>query len=69
MTLAFLPEIAAAAVALVAARAGDRLRTPFVDRKPCPETSAAAWSYEKQSEVRHAEQQGAWFPVRRKHAC
>lgn len=73
MTFAFLPDIAAAAIVLFALRASDRLRTPFVDRKPCPQTSAAAWSYEqnyeKQQDAGRAEMSGTWFPVRRESAC
>jgi hypothetical protein len=70
MTLAFLPDIAAAAVVLLALRASNRLRTPFVDRKPCPQTSAAAWSYEQtQQNAGRAEMNGNWFPVRRESAC
>lgn len=74
MTLAFLPDIAAAAIVLFALRASDRLRTPFVDRKPCPQTSAAAWSYEEsreetlQNSIR-ANQRGTWLPIRRESAC
>lgn len=77
MTLAFLPDIAAAAILLLALRASNRLRTPFIDRKPCPQTSAAAWSYEQTDErpqdAGRAEMSGtmsgSWFPVRRESAC
>jgi hypothetical protein len=77
MTVAFLPDIAAAALVLLALRASNRLRTPFVDRKPCPQTSAAAWSYEqtpdKQQDATRTEMNGtitgSWFPVRRESAC
>ncbi len=69
MTLAFLPDIAAAAIVLLALRASDSLRTPFVDRKPCPQTSAAAWSYEKPQPMSRAERRGTWLPIRRESAC
>jgi hypothetical protein len=69
MTFAFLPDIAAAAIVLLALRASDRLRTPFVDRKPCPQTSAAAWSYETQPNANRAESRGTWFPVHRESPC
>ena len=73
MTLAFLPDVAAVALVLLALRASNRLRTPFVDRKPCPQTSAAAWSYEqtdeKQQDAGRAAMSGTWFPVRRESAC
>ena len=49
MTLAaFLPEIAAAAVALFAVRAGDKLRLPFAERSNCEEAQqkAVVWSYD-----------------------
>lgn len=75
MTFAFLPEIAAVAVALAAAKAGDKLRAPTVDRRPCAQaqTSNVVWSYEEtatpQQAPVHAEQRGGWFPVRRDKTC
>ncbi len=66
MTFAFLPEVAAAAVALVAVRAGERLRIPFIDRKnDCKKEkqNAVAWSYDSR------DGQNAWVPVTRPGAC
>ena len=75
MAFAFLPEIVAAGVALVATKAGDKLRAPTVDHRPCAQaqTSNVVWSYEESSTPRQApdraEQQGGWFPVRRDKTC
>lgn len=65
-TFAFLPEVAAAAVALVAARVGDRLRLPFIDRKDCAKErqSAVVWSYETNSGG-----ENLWVPVTRTGTC
>jgi hypothetical protein len=68
MSLAFLPEIAAAGVALVAARAGDRLRLPSLRRKRCAdaERKAVVWSYNRS---RNNANSDAWRPVVRKGDC
>ena len=65
-TLAFLPEIAAAAVALFAAKAGDRLRVPF-KRNRCEdaEQKAVVWSYNPEPGTAKS----AWRPVMRGGAC
>jgi hypothetical protein len=68
MTLAFLPEIAAAAVALFAARAGDKLRIPFSSRARCEEAQqkAVVWSYDPS---RSNTTSDAWQPVVRPGSC
>jgi hypothetical protein len=65
--VSFLPEIAAAAVALFAARAGDRLRVPFSRRNACEdaEESAVVWSYHPDRTA----QSDAWRPVTRTGSC
>jgi hypothetical protein len=67
MSFAFLPEIAAAGVALVAARAGDRLRLPSLRRKRCAdaEQKAVVWSYSPSSNSNS----DAWRPVVRHGKC
>ena len=66
MTLALLPEIAAAAVALFAVRAGDKLRLPFSQRSRCEEAEqkAVVWSYKPANGG-----QDAWRPVMRHGSC
>jgi hypothetical protein len=68
MTFAFLPEIAAAAVALFAVRAGDKLRVPFFKRKPCAdaERKAVVWSY---NPTNNSNGLDAWRPVTRTGNC
>ena len=68
MTFAFLPEIAAAAVALFAARVGDKLRVPFFKRNPCAdaERKAVVWSYNPASNRNGVD---AWQPVTRTGTC
>jgi hypothetical protein len=67
MSFAILPEIAAAAVALVAARAGDRLRVPFLRSNRCKgaEQKAVVWSYNPS----HNNSSDAWRPVVRHGQC
>ena len=67
MSLAILPEIAAAAVALVAARAGDHLRIPFLRSNRCEEAEqkAVVWSYDPS----HNNNSDAWRPVVRRGEC
>ena len=69
MAFAFLPEIAAAAVALFAAKAGDKLRIPFLKRNPCAdaERKAVVWSYTPAN----GDNKGidAWQPVTRTGTC
>jgi hypothetical protein len=72
MTLAaFLPEIAAAAVAFVAARVGDKLRAPFAKRKDCEgaEKKAVVWSYQPTGDGPNGSGQDAWRPVMRHGSC
>jgi len=67
MTLAaFLPEFAAAAVALFAVNAGDKLRNPFDKRKRCEEAEqkAVVWSYQPSTSSKDA-----WRPVIRHGSC
>lgn len=66
MTLAFLPEIAAAAVALVAVRVGDKFRFPFSQRSRCEEAqqNAVVWSYTPSNNGKDA-----WRPVVRHGSC
>jgi hypothetical protein len=68
-TFAFLPEIAAAAVALFAAKAGDKLRVPFLKRSDCAdaERKAVAWSYEPTNG--NNTRLDAWRPVTRTGTC
>jgi hypothetical protein len=68
MNFAFLPEIAAAAVALFAARAGDKLRVPFLKRNPCADAArkAVVWSYNSKSSSNGLD---AWQPVTRTGNC
>ena len=67
MSLAILPEIAAAAVALVAARAGDHLRIPFLRSSRCEdaEQKAVVWSYNPSSNSNS----DSWRPVTRTGSC
>ncbi len=67
MTLAaFLPEIAAAAVALFAAKASDKLRIPSLQRNRCEDAQqkAVVWSYDPSSD-----KLDAWRPVVRHGSC
>ena len=71
MTIAaFLPEIAAGAVALFAASAGNSLRAPSLRRNrrsnECAdaEQKAVAWSYDPSSD-----KQNPWRPVMRHGSC
>ncbi len=68
MTLAFLPEIAAAAVALFAAKASDKLRNPFSSHARCEEAQqkAVVWSYDPE---RSNTTSDAWRPVVRQGSC
>lgn len=68
MTFAFLPEIAATAVALVAVKAGDKLRVPFFQRNRCEgaEQKAVVWSY---NPTQNTAKNDVWRPVVRHGAC
>lgn len=68
MTFAFLPEVAATAVALVAARVGDKLRIPFFKRNRCAdaEQKAVVWAYDPS---RNGANSDAWRPVIRHGEC
>ena len=69
MNFAFLPEIAAAAVALFAAKAGDKLRIPSsLKRNPCAdaERKAVVWSY---NPTNNSNGLDAWQPVTRTGNC
>ncbi len=63
---AYLPEIAAAAVALVAVHGSDKLRVPFARRDNCElaKQKAVAWRY-------HATDNGqvTWHPITREGSC
>jgi hypothetical protein len=68
MTLAFLPEAVAAAVALFAAKTGDKLRVPVFQRSHCEdaEQKAVVWSY---NPTQNAAKSDAWRPVVRQGTC
>ena len=67
MSFAVLPEIAAAAVALAAARAGDRLRVPFFRSNRCEGAAqkAVVWSYDASRNPNS----DPWRPVIRRGEC
>jgi hypothetical protein len=69
MAFAFLPEVAAAAVALFAAKAGDKLRVPFSKRNPCAdaEQKAVVWSYNPTRGDNDV--LDTWRPVTRTGSC
>lgn len=74
MTYIFFPTIVVAALGLFAAKAGDLLRTPLFEPRPCADkTSAVVWAYEAVSARRRvagrAMRPGAWIPVRRSGSC
>jgi hypothetical protein len=74
MTLIFLPTLVVTALGLSAAKAGDLLRGPLFERKPCTgNASTVVWAYEatsKQSRTAgHEIRPGAWSPVHRNGSC
>ena len=68
MSLAFLPEVAAAGVALAAARAGDWLRLPSLRRNRCAgaDKKAVVWSYHPSD---NKDGSDPWHPVIRDGEC
>jgi hypothetical protein len=74
MAFIFFPTLVVAALGLSAARAGDLLRSPLFERKPCADnTNAVAWEYEvRPREPRGTEREmrrGVWSPVHRTGSC
>lgn len=69
MAFAILPEVAAAAVALFAAKAGDKLRVPFSKRNPCAdaEQKAVVWNYSPTRDDN--DESDTWRPVIRTGTC
>jgi hypothetical protein len=74
MTYIFFPTLVVAALGLIAARAGDLLRSPLFERKPCAaNASAVVWEYEATPrQLRRASReirQGSLSPVYRNGNC
>ncbi len=67
MTHAIFSTLSIAAVAVFAARAGDLLRIPPFNRKPCDDTDSkgTAWRYKADA----AQQESAWLRVHRHGTC
>ncbi|MGA8741738.1 MAG: hypothetical protein WB561_11190 [Terracidiphilus sp.] len=74
MTYIFFPTVVVAALGLFAAKAGDLLRTPLFEPRPCADNaSVVVWAYEAAPEQRRgagrAMRPGARIPVLRSGTC